>query len=82
VKRQESINGKETHVWKHEPVQFSVNALLKERRFYSETLGLEMKEIAEGLELRIPVTFTILNFESRIRAGDSGRATDLKAVVA
>jgi hypothetical protein len=62
VKWQESINGKETHVWKHEPVQFFSNALLKEKRFYSETLGLGVKEIAEGLELRIPATFTILNF--------------------
>ena len=64
------------------PSSFSVNALLKAKKFYSETLGLGVKEIAEGLELRIPATFTILNFESRIRAGDGGRATDLKAVLA
>jgi hypothetical protein len=50
------------------------------KRFYGETLGLEVKEIEEGLELRLadntrifiypkrnhtPATFTILNFPVR-----------------
>ena len=55
---------------------FSANDLQKARQFYGETLGLEVKSEAEGLELHfpgntifiypkenhIPATFTILNF--------------------
>ena len=56
---------------------FSVNDLGKAKRFYSDTLGLELSETAEGLELRAadgttifiypksnhtPATFTVLNF--------------------
>jgi catechol 2,3-dioxygenase-like lactoylglutathione lyase family enzyme len=55
---------------------FSVNDLQKAKEFYSETLGLEVKTEAEGLELHfpdnnifiypkenhVPATFTILNF--------------------
>ena len=56
---------------------FSVNDLAKARQFYGETLGIEMKESPEGLELRIAgstptfiyskpdhtaASFTILNF--------------------
>ena len=56
---------------------FSVNDLQKAGKFYRETLGLDVKETAEGLELHIsggntifiypklnhtPATFTILNF--------------------
>lgn len=56
---------------------FSVNSLAKAKQFYSELLGLEVKEIPEGLTLKItgsngvfvyekpnhsPATFTILNF--------------------
>jgi hypothetical protein len=56
---------------------FSVNDIQKAKEFYGQTLGLEVSETAEGLELRItggttifiypkanhtPATFTILNF--------------------
>jgi catechol 2,3-dioxygenase-like lactoylglutathione lyase family enzyme len=56
---------------------FSVNDWQKARDFYSQTLGLEVAELPEGLELHIagggrifiypkpnhsPATFTILNF--------------------
>jgi len=56
---------------------FSVDDLKRAKEFYSETLGLEVKESPEGLELRlpganmifiypkenhVPATFTILNF--------------------
>ena len=56
---------------------FSVNDLKKAGQFYRETLGLAVKETAEGLELHVsdstrifvypkenhtPATFTILNF--------------------
>src|SRR3712207_1283358 len=56
---------------------FSVDDLEKARRFYGETLGLEVKEIPEGLELHIagstpvfvypsenytPPKHTVLNF--------------------
>jgi catechol 2,3-dioxygenase-like lactoylglutathione lyase family enzyme len=56
---------------------FSVDDLRKAKVFYSQTLGLEVSEMPEGLELRIangagifvypkpnhtPATFTILNF--------------------
>jgi predicted enzyme related to lactoylglutathione lyase len=56
---------------------FSVDDLRKAKAFYSETLGLDVSEIPEGLELHIangaeifvypkpkhtPATFTILNF--------------------
>lgn len=56
---------------------FSVNDLRKAKEFYGKTLGLEVGENAEGLELRIPggnnvfvypksdhvpATFTVLNF--------------------
>jgi predicted enzyme related to lactoylglutathione lyase len=56
---------------------FSVDDLRKAKAFYSQTLGLEVSEIPEGLELHIangteifiypkpdhtPATFTILNF--------------------
>ncbi len=56
---------------------FSVNDLQKAKEFYGETLGLEVSEMPEGLELHIgggtrifiypkpnhvPATFTILNF--------------------
>jgi catechol 2,3-dioxygenase-like lactoylglutathione lyase family enzyme len=56
---------------------FSVNDLAKAREFYGRTLGLEVKETAEGLELHLaggataflypkpnhtPATFTVLNF--------------------
>lgn len=56
---------------------FSVNDLRKAKEFYGETLGLEVVEMPEGLQLRIsgghkifiypkpnhtPATFTILNF--------------------
>ncbi len=55
---------------------FSVNDLQKAKEFYRNTLGLEVKEMPEGLELHItgnrifiypkpnhiPATFTILNF--------------------
>jgi len=55
---------------------FSVNDLKKAKQFYGETLGLEVSEKPEGLELRAagtgifiypksnhtPATFTILNF--------------------
>jgi catechol 2,3-dioxygenase-like lactoylglutathione lyase family enzyme len=56
---------------------FSVNGLQKAKEFYADTLGLEVSETPEGLELQIaggarifiypkpdhlPATFTILNF--------------------
>jgi predicted enzyme related to lactoylglutathione lyase len=56
---------------------FSVNDLQKAKDFYGQTLGLEVSEMPEGLELHtaggarifiypkpdhIPATFTILNF--------------------
>ena len=56
---------------------FSVNHLQGAAKFYRETLGLDVKEMAEGLELHLsettrvfiypkenhaPATFTILNF--------------------
>ena len=56
---------------------FSVNDLKKAKEFYAQTLGLEVSEMPEGLELHIaggtrifiypkpnhsPATFTILNF--------------------
>lgn len=57
---------------------FSTNDLEKAKQFYGETLGLEIKEITEGLELHLkngarvfiyqkgeghqPATFTVLNF--------------------
>ena len=56
---------------------FSVNDLKKAKEFYGQTLGLEIEEKPQGLELRIagggrifiypkpnhtPATFTILNF--------------------
>ena len=56
---------------------FSVNDLQKAKEFYGRTLGLEVSEMPEGLELHIaggtrifmypkpdhiPATFTILNF--------------------
>lgn len=56
---------------------FSVNDLKKTKKFYDETLGLEVAETKEGLELRIagslnvfvypkpnhtPASFTVLNF--------------------
>jgi len=55
---------------------FSVNDLRKAKDFYSQTLGLDVKETPEGLELHtgkntvflypkpnhIPASFTVLNF--------------------
>ena len=55
---------------------FSVNDLKRAKEFYSETLGLDVKETPEGLELRTgnntvflytkpnhtPASFTVLNF--------------------
>jgi catechol-2,3-dioxygenase len=55
---------------------FSVNDLKKAKDFYSETLGLEVRELPEGLELQTagntvflypkpnhtPASFTVLNF--------------------
>ena len=55
---------------------FSVNDLRRAKEFYGETLGLEIKETPEGLELHTdnnvvflypkpnhtPATFTVLNF--------------------
>ena len=55
---------------------FSVNDLQKAKQFYSETLGLDVKESPEGLELHTednvvflypkpdhtPASFTVLNF--------------------
>ena len=56
---------------------FSVNDLQRAKEFYGKTLGLEVAETSEGLELRIPggnnifvypkanhtpATFTVLNF--------------------
>jgi catechol 2,3-dioxygenase-like lactoylglutathione lyase family enzyme len=56
---------------------FSVKDLKEAKDFYRETLGLEVSEISEGLELRtndntiflypkpnhIPASFTVLNFQ-------------------
>ena len=57
---------------------YSVDDLQKARAFYAETLGLRVKETAEGLEVtlgdggrvflypkgnHLPATFTVLNFE-------------------
>ena len=56
---------------------FSVNDLQKAKTFYGETLGLEVSETAEGLELHTgdisvflypkpnhtPASFTVLNFQ-------------------
>jgi catechol 2,3-dioxygenase-like lactoylglutathione lyase family enzyme len=56
---------------------FSVNDLKEAKDFYRETLGLDVSETAEGLELRtgdntvflypkpnhIPASFTVLNFK-------------------
>ena len=56
---------------------FSVNDLKKTKDFYRETLGLDVSETAEGLELRtgdntiflypkpnhVPASFTVLNFK-------------------
>ncbi|HEY3041125.1 MAG TPA: VOC family protein [Pyrinomonadaceae bacterium] len=58
---------------------FSVDNLQKAKEFYGETLGLEVKMQAEGLELHfpgntiliypkenhVPATFTVLNFPVR-----------------
>ncbi|MBC7836767.1 VOC family protein [Acetobacteraceae bacterium] len=56
---------------------FSVSDLAGAKKFYSETLGLDVREIPEGLELHLanstqifiypkqdhsPATFTVLNF--------------------
>ena len=56
---------------------FSVNDLKKAKEFYGQTLGLEVSELAEGLELNLaggnivflypktnhtPASFTVLNF--------------------
>lgn len=57
---------------------FSVNDLAKAKQFYSETLGIEVEEIKEGLTLKLagggrvfiydkgadhsPASFTVLNF--------------------
>ena len=56
---------------------FSVNDLPKAKEFYGQTLGLEVSEMPEGLQLSIagggmvfiyakpnhtPATFTVLNF--------------------
>ena len=55
---------------------FSVNDLQKAKQFYSQTLGLDVKESSEGLELQTennvvflypkpdhtPASFTVLNF--------------------
>jgi len=56
---------------------FSVNDLVAAKKFYSQTLGIEVEEIAEGLMLKLaggntvfiypkenhtPATFTVLNF--------------------
>src|SRR5215813_849108 len=55
---------------------FSVNDLQKAKQFYSQTLGLDVSETPEGLELRLdnntvflypkpnhtPASFTVLNF--------------------
>lgn len=57
---------------------FSVNDLQKAKQFYSQTLGLDVKETAEGLDVKLagganlfiypkpnhtPATFTVLNFK-------------------
>ena len=56
---------------------YSVNDLQKARQFYANTLGLELSELKEGLEIKVtggpnvflypkpnhtPATFTVLNF--------------------
>ena len=65
---------------------FSVNDLKKAKEFYRETLGLEIKETPEGLELHTnnnvvflylkpnhtPASFTVLNFH----VNDIERAVD------
>lgn len=70
---------------------FSVNDLRKAKEFYGETLGLEIKETPEGLELHTnnsvvflypkpnhtPASFTVLNFH----VNDIEKAVDeLKAL--
>jgi predicted enzyme related to lactoylglutathione lyase len=70
---------------------FSVNDLRRAKEFYGETLGLEVKETPEGLELHTnnnvvflypkpnhtPASFTVLNFH----VNDIERAADeLKAL--
>ena len=70
---------------------FSVNDLRRAKEFYGETLGLEIKETPEGLELHTnnnvvflypkpnhaPASFTVLNFH----VNDIERAVDeLKAL--
>jgi len=70
---------------------FSVNDLRRAREFYGETLGLEIKETPEGLELHTgnnavflypkpnhtPASFTVLNFH----VNDIEKAVDeLKAL--
>ena len=70
---------------------FSVNDLRRAKEFYGETLGLEVKETPEGLELHTnnnvvflypkpnptPASFTVLNFH----VNDIERAVDeLKAL--
>ena len=70
---------------------FSVNDLQKAKQFYGETLGLEISETPEGLELHTgentiflypkpnhtPASFTVLNFH----VNDIERAVDeLKAL--
>ena len=58
---------------------FSVNDLQKAKEFYDETLGMQLKTDAEGLDLHfpgntifiypkknhVPATFTVLNFPVR-----------------
>jgi predicted enzyme related to lactoylglutathione lyase len=66
---------------------FSVNDLPKAKEFYGQTLGLEVSEMPEGLQLKIagggvvfiypkpnhaPATFTVLNFP----VGDIEAAVD------
>ena len=66
---------------------FSVDDLQKAKEFYGQTLGLEVAEVPEGLEVRLsgghrvfiypkpnhtPATFTILNFP----VGNIERAVD------
>lgn len=66
---------------------FSVNDLKKAKDFYSRTLGVEVAESEEGLELHVagghnvflypkpnhaPATYTVFNF----RVDDVGRAVD------
>src|SRR5205823_12555507 len=66
---------------------FSVNDLQQAKTFYNKTLGIEIAELPEGLELHlaggarvfaypkpnhVPATFTILNF----RVSDIDKAVD------